>query len=308
LRCACLAVSSTEPLPRGVEAGGGLRQHRRRVPVLGHGDGYVGGLPCRPAAGTGGCACRGGGSTRRHLHERREPGVTRPGSLLPWSAAYGRGPWSGGCQRRAALRSFAVPPHHQRRALPAAHRARCEHRRRRHAAAEGWFEQRHRLVSSSLPRLRPMLPLVQGELMADCVQREGAWSCLSATSGDWQQCDMGAPQAIVSDQGQLLVAQVSSIPPLTSQAATLLKPISCWPAKVSKPAHAGAPAAAQHHQRRPLPPAGRVPRPPVLRLRGLWRPPDRHRRNLPHAGKLPCSFARQARCALLHDPGGLPAH
>lgn len=164
----------------------------------------------------------GGGQTRGRLHERREPGVTRPGSLLPWSAAYGRGPWSGGCQRRAALRSFAVPPHHQRRALPAAHRARCEHPRRRHAAAEGWFQQRHRLVSSSLPPLRPSLPFLQGELMADCVQREGAWSCLSATSGDWQQCDMGPPQAIVSDQGQLLVAQVSSIPPLTSQAASNL--------------------------------------------------------------------------------------
>lgn len=46
-------ASPKDALLCGMHAGGGLRQHRRCVSVLGHGDGCVGGVPLRPAAGAG---------------------------------------------------------------------------------------------------------------------------------------------------------------------------------------------------------------------------------------------------------------
>lgn len=51
------------------------------------------------------------------------------------------------------------------------------------------------------------LPANQGELLDDCIMRDGAWSCLTAAN-EWQRCNLGATPAPTDAQGQLLVAQV----------------------------------------------------------------------------------------------------
>ena len=51
------------------------------------------------------------------------------------------------------------------------------------------------------------MPPMQGEILDDCINRDGAWSCLDA-SLQWQRCDLGRSPPPTDDQGQLLVAQV----------------------------------------------------------------------------------------------------
>ena len=53
------------------------------------------------------------------------------------------------------------------------------------------------------------LPAVyRGQLLDDCVLRQGAWSCLDAY-GAWRRCDLSEVAPPPADQqGQLLVAQV----------------------------------------------------------------------------------------------------
>ncbi|KAI3433615.1 hypothetical protein D9Q98_003424 [Chlorella vulgaris] len=54
------------------------------------------------------------------------------------------------------------------------------------------------------------LPVVdQGEILVDCVQRGGAWSCLTSP-GNWEQCDLNSSPPPADEQGKLMVAQLSS--------------------------------------------------------------------------------------------------
>lgn len=56
--------------------------------------------------------------------------------------------------------------------------------------------------------LRPPLSFhLQGELLDDCIMRDGAWSCLNAAR-EWQTCNLGATPVPTDEEGQLLVAQV----------------------------------------------------------------------------------------------------
>ncbi|EFN59099.1 hypothetical protein CHLNCDRAFT_137883 [Chlorella variabilis] len=45
-----------------------------------------------------------------------------------------------------------------------------------------------------------------GEILDDCIDRNGTWSCLDS-SLSWQQCDLGSSPPPTDDQGQLLVTQ-----------------------------------------------------------------------------------------------------
>jgi hypothetical protein len=47
----------------------------------------------------------------------------------------------------------------------------------------------------------------QGEILVDCVQRGGAWSCLTSP-GNWEQCDLNSSPPPADKQGKLMVAQV----------------------------------------------------------------------------------------------------
>lgn len=59
-------------------------------------------------------------------------------------------------------------------------------------------------AASRLPLLVPST--LQGEVLDDCVQRDGAWSCLTAAR-EWQECQLDSEPPI-DIHGQLLVAQV----------------------------------------------------------------------------------------------------
>ncbi|KAL4426385.1 hypothetical protein ABPG77_004679 [Micractinium sp. CCAP 211/92] len=52
-----------------------------------------------------------------------------------------------------------------------------------------------------------VLPVVvQGEILDDCVQRQGNWSCLN-NNGIWSECDLRGTPPPVEEPGQLIVAQ-----------------------------------------------------------------------------------------------------
>jgi hypothetical protein len=72
----------------------------------------------------------------------------------------------------------------------------------------GAFASSARQLLLPAPRRAPAPPL-QGEIVDDCVMREGDWSCLTA-QGSWQRCDLGRSPPPTDQQGQLLVAQVGA--------------------------------------------------------------------------------------------------
>lgn len=60
----------------------------------------------------------------------------------------------------------------------------------------------------------PLLACVhlQGEILDDCVQRDGAWSCLNS-DGNWSKCDLQGAPPPAEATGLVVVAQVRGAAP-----------------------------------------------------------------------------------------------
>lgn len=58
------------------------------------------------------------------------------------------------------------------------------------------------------PSIHP--PALQGDLLDDCVQRNGTWSCLT-NSGAWKACALSGDDQPMEEQGLLHVASRNTV-------------------------------------------------------------------------------------------------